>query len=345
VEGVSLPNQRSAQLVLEAHRGYWDPKRLPRFKRIVFDNTQGQEEAVELVKTSEGRVDLVTELRPLDTLRVAESPSATVVKNRASLVTVFGLFNMRKTGSPRQDVRLRQAANVAINREDLIRYAAKGNGVVVPALLPVQGFGYDPDLTPYPFDPVKARHLQREAGYADGLSITLIASEALHVQATVVSKMLEQAGFTVDLQMLDATAYNRQVFLSHLEQPPEQQAWDIALTSSIPDVVNFPVYGFYRQYALDGVYDWIGEQPQLRQLYEQVLGTVDRERQQALIRQMERHTRDQAYFLFLYNPIQLYAANNAVHFVPYANGILNLAETSVTDQHWSIRKQKAGVQE
>ena len=300
---------------------------------------------MELVKTSEGRVDLVTELRPLDTLRVAESPSATVVKNREALVTVFGLFNMRKTGSPWQDVRLRQAANVTINREDLIRYAARGNGLIVPALIAVQGFGYDPDLAPYPFDPVKARHLQREAGYAEGLSITVIASEALQVQATVVSKMLEQAGFTVDLQVLDATAYNRKVFLSHLEQPPEQQAWDIALTSSIPDVVNFPMFNPYHQYALGGVYDWIGEQPALRQLYEQVLGTVDRERQQALIRLMERHTRDQAYFLFLYNPILLYAANNAVHFVPYANGILNLSETSVTDQHWSVRKQKAGVQE
>jgi len=245
---------------------------------------------------------------------------------------------MRKAGSPWQDVRLRQAANAAINREDLIRYAAKGNGLVVPALVAVQGFGYDPDLAPYPFDPVKARHLQREAGYADGLSIILIASEALQVQATVVSKLLEQAGFTVDLQVLDATAFNRKVFLSALERPPEQQPWDIALISSIPDTMNFPVYIPYRQYALDGVYDWIGEQPALRQLYEQVLGTVDRERQQALIRQMERHTRDQAYFLFLYNPILLYAANNAVHFVPYANGILNLSETAVTEQHWSVRK-------
>src|SRR5215510_11491731 len=148
MEGFSLPNKRSDRLVLEAHGGYWDPKRSPRFKRIVFDNTSGQEDAVELVKTSEGRVDLVTELRPLDTLRVAESPSATVVKNRAALVTVFGLFNMRKAGSPWQDVRLRQAANVAINRDDLIRYATKGNGVIVLALLSVNTFGYDPSLAP-----------------------------------------------------------------------------------------------------------------------------------------------------------------------------------------------------
>ena len=42
---------------------------------------------------------------------------------------------------------------------------------------------------------------------------------------------------------------------------------------------------------------------------------MDREHQQALIRQMERHTREQAYFLFLYSPIGLYAVNKAVEFV------------------------------
>ncbi len=58
---------------------------------------------------------------------------------------------------------------------------------------------------------------------------------------------------------------------------------------------------------------------------------------------MERHTHDQAYFLFLYNPIDLYAVNKAVEFVPYVNGTLYFDETSVTAQHWSVRKQKAGV--
>ena len=52
---------------------------------------------------------------------------------------------------------------------------------------------------------------------------------------------------------------------------------------------------------------------------------------------MERHTHDQVYFLFLYNPIQLYAVNKAVEFVPYVTRF-SLAEISVTDQHWSVRK-------
>src|SRR5262245_50650081 len=125
-------------MVLEANLSYWDAARFPQLRRIIFDNTLDQRQAVELVKTSEGRVDLVTERRPLDALRVAESPFAKVVKGHGSGLSVFGLFNVHRAGSRWHDVRLRQAANLAINRDDLIRYAAKGNGMLIPALLPTQ---------------------------------------------------------------------------------------------------------------------------------------------------------------------------------------------------------------
>jgi ABC-type transport system substrate-binding protein len=289
------------------------------------------------VKAGEGRVDLVTELSPLETLRVAQSPFATIVKNRGVLVSVFGQLNMRKAGSPWRDLRLRQAVNFAVNREDLLRYAAKGNGVTIPALVPLQGFGYDPALAPYPFDPTKARQLLHEAGYPDGFSLSLIAPEDLAVQATVVGKMLEQVGFTVDLQLLDQVAYNQQVASSAMEPPFAPQTWDIAL-GSWHDGMNFPVLQIYHHFALDGPWDWVIEEPELRRLYTEALGTVDREHQRALIRQMERHTHDQAYFLFLYNPIKLYAVNKAVEFVPYVSGTLNMAETAVTEQHWSVRQ-------
>jgi peptide/nickel transport system substrate-binding protein len=344
VEGFSTPEKRSDRVVLEANLDYWESSRFPRLKRIVFDNTLGQKEAVELVKMEEGRIDVVSNLSPLDTLRVAQSPFAMVVKNRGSLMTVFGQFNLRKTRSPWQDIRLRQAVNLAVNRDDLIRYAAKGNGEIIPALLPVQSFGYDPNLAPYPFDPIKARQLLHDAGHPDGLLVRLIASEGLQVQAIVVSKMLEQVGFQTDLQVLDPVTYNRKMNLSELDQPAEQQTWDIALTAG-SDLNKFPVFNPYHEVALEGPYDWIGEEPALRGLSEQVLRTLDWDYQQRLIRQMERYTHEQAYFLFLYNPIQLYAVNKAVAFVPYVTTRLILTETAVTEQHWSVRKQKAAAQE
>ena len=203
MEGVTTFEKRSDHIVLEANPDYWDHTRFPRVQRIVFDNTLSPKEALERVKTGEVHVDLVNELRPLETLRVAESPFAKVVKQRESMRTIFGQFNMRQAGGLWREVRRRQAVNYAINREDLIRYATKGNGVIIPALLPERAFGYDPDLAPYPFDPGKAQQLLREAGYPPGRPLILIATEDLEVQATVVSKMLEQVGLTVELQMLD----------------------------------------------------------------------------------------------------------------------------------------------
>jgi len=334
------PTLRSDRVVLEANLDYWNPERFPRLQRIIYDNTLSPKEALELIKHTEGRVDLLTGLSPLETLRVAESPFAKVVKNRGNLTTVIGLFNIRKTGSPWRDIRVRQAVNVAINRDDLIHYAAKGNGVIVPALLPPTSFGYNPDLQPYAFDPGKARALLREAGYPDGLAVTLIAPPHLEVQATVVGKMLEQVGLTVHLAVLDGKAFLQKTELEQLDRPAEEQTWDIALVSP-NDLLNFPVYYPYHQLALDGPMDWVDEEPELRQLYEQVLRTVDRDQQQAGLRQMERHTHEHAYFLFLYSPIGLYAVNKAVQFVPHVTTILNLGETSVTDEHWSVRTQKA----
>jgi len=336
VEGISAPAKRSGRVILEANANYWDKSRSPRVKRIVFDNTLGQKDAVELVKSGEGRVDVITDLSPVETLRVAQSASATVVKSRGSLQTVFGQFNMLKTGSPWRDVRLRQALNYAINRSDMIEYGAKGNGVVIPALIPAQEFGHDPKLAPYPFDPGKAKDLLRQAGHPDGLAVSLIASEEMEAQATVVSKMLEQIGLKVELRILDPVTYNKKTLLSGLDQPAEKQTWDIALTAYL-DTLNFPAYLLYHVFALDGSNDWVVEQPALRQLYEQVLGTVDRDKQRVIYQQMERHTRDQAYFLFLYNPVQLYAVNKDVRFVPYVSN-LNFLESSVTDRHWSVRK-------
>jgi peptide/nickel transport system substrate-binding protein len=132
------------------------------------------------------------------------------------------------------------------------------------------------------------------------------------------------------------------IVLDYPDRPAEEQTWDIALAFQ-NDLLNFPVYFPYFVYALGGHADWVDEEPELRQLYTQALGTVDRDKQQALIRQMERHTHDHAYFLFLYSPLKLYAVNKAVQFVPHVTGILNFGETSVTDEHWSVR-QGAGHQ-
>jgi ABC-type transport system substrate-binding protein len=52
---------------------------------------------------------------------------------------------------------------------------------------------------------------------------------------------------------------------------------------------------------------------------------------------LERHVFDRAYAVFIYSPLNLYAVNKEVNFVPQKSLALRLKETSVTDNHWSVR--------
>jgi peptide/nickel transport system substrate-binding protein/oligopeptide transport system substrate-binding protein len=73
---------------------------------------------------------------------------------------------------PFDDLRVRQAVNMAINKERIVRII---NNRAVPANqpLPPNMPGYDPDFTGYPYDPEKAKALLAEAGHPDGFATEL----------------------------------------------------------------------------------------------------------------------------------------------------------------------------
>ena len=64
---------------------------------------------------------------------------------------------------------------------------------------------------------------------------------------------------------------------------------------------------------------------------------VNYEAQEERIRQMGGYIYDNAYFLFIYSPLTLFAVNKEVDFVPYKASSLRLMEVSVTENHWSVR--------
>jgi peptide/nickel transport system substrate-binding protein len=83
VEGKLGFGKHTEKFVLEAYEGYWD-RRYPKVQKVIFDNTLigDRNEAVRLCRDEEGKVDIVSFVRPLDTLKVAKSPFARVVKSR-----------------------------------------------------------------------------------------------------------------------------------------------------------------------------------------------------------------------------------------------------------------------
>jgi peptide/nickel transport system substrate-binding protein len=72
-----------------------------------------------------------------------------------------------------EDVRVRKALNLAVNRPQIAKLML--GGLVNPAsqFTPPNASGYDPSLTPYPYDPDQAKKLLAEAGYPNGLSLLM----------------------------------------------------------------------------------------------------------------------------------------------------------------------------
>jgi gluconolactonase len=95
---------RSERVVLEANRDHWNAERGPRLERVVFRNGLPPAEALELVCTGEGEVDIVSEVAPADAQRVVAPEHAELVRVDAMRV-LAGIVNRDAEGAPLHDVR------------------------------------------------------------------------------------------------------------------------------------------------------------------------------------------------------------------------------------------------
>jgi peptide/nickel transport system substrate-binding protein len=278
----------------------------------------------------------VSFIRPLDTLKVARSPFAKVVKGRDFTQTHSGI-NQRKKDSKWRDIRLRKALNYAINREELMEYGTKGNAYNLGGHIPPGARGHNPNLALYTYDTTKAKLLLADAGYPNGFEMTLITPEAQKLEADIMKSMYERIGLKVKLEVFPYVGWLRKIVAPLLDKPAEEQEWDVSVC------YNNDYYGHsgashlvYPYLDLSHI-RWIEYDAAYEEMWKDMARTVDEAAQDEKMRQMEQYVYDRAYAVFIYSPLNLYAVNKAVDFVPQKSLYLRLKETSVTDDHWSVR--------
>ena len=159
------------RVVFKRNKDYYR-KGLPKLDQITFE--VGQEPLVALLRLQRGEVDILGDgIPPAKFLEVKNNPDyAKLITEGGQLHTGYVTMNVKM--KPFDNKKVRQAVNMAINKDRVVRII---NGRAVPANQPLPPAmpGYDKSYKGYAYDPAKAKALLAEAGFADGFETELYA--------------------------------------------------------------------------------------------------------------------------------------------------------------------------
>lgn len=169
----------------------------PYFATITFRFVEDDTTRALLMET--GEADVALRLLPNDAERLQSVQGLSV----GQVVGRSMFYPMRVADGPFSDVRVRQAANYAVDKETIVERVLSGAGTPSHSL--VEAVQWSVPVGFYEYDPEKARELLREAG-AEGVEIALLSPNSRYPSDTEVSQAvagyLREAGFTVNLEAI-----------------------------------------------------------------------------------------------------------------------------------------------
>lgn len=152
-------------------------------------------------------------------MNIPTSSIDTIVGNDSvDLVSVAGptvsMLRFKVKDAITDDVRVRQAINMAIDRKAIIDALLKGYGSSIASLQGAKSLGFDPDLEGYPYDPAAAKALLAEAGIAPDTEITMDIQnndDTFREVSQVVASYLNAVGLKANIK-----THEQNVFFSEL---------------------------------------------------------------------------------------------------------------------------------
>lgn len=146
------------------------PERVAKVDQLVFSITP--DPSVRFAKLRAGECQIVRYPSPVDLPAMRAAPGIKVIDDTIAAISYIG-FRLDK--KPFDDRRVREALAIAIDMESLVKAVYQGTGTPTASLVSPSLWGHNPDLKPRKYDPVRARALLSEAGYANGFSTDLWA--------------------------------------------------------------------------------------------------------------------------------------------------------------------------
>ncbi len=185
-----------------------------------------------------GAVDAMLEVQQADYKRISTAPGSVGVRTPSGR---FVNVVMRQDQKPFNDVRVRQAMALAIDRPTLVDIILESYGRPAADNCISPGYRYLLETASPKYDPAAAKKLLAEAGYPQGLKIPLICSNRPAIRSQVgiaIKETAKAAGFDIDVQTIPHDTYLANVWMKGQfyigywgMQPTEDQAFTLLFTS------------------------------------------------------------------------------------------------------------------
>jgi peptide/nickel transport system substrate-binding protein len=124
-------------------------------------------------------------------------------------------LDIQTTTAPFSNPKVVEAINYAINRQAILQVQASGYGTVAYQPFPAGFVGYSASLAnEYPYNPTKAKQLLAQAGYANGVSITLTSEAGTDdALAEQIQGQLAEVGIKVTIKDIAADTATQFLYL------------------------------------------------------------------------------------------------------------------------------------
>ena len=193
------------QLVLTRYEDYWKgPSELPGVVIRIVPDTETQRMMFE-----SGELDVVD----LDYLPDAVDDFTTRYPDQIVSGPRVGTtyFTMNQNIEPFQDVRVRKAVQMAIDRQAILDALYGGRGQVENGIYPHGLYGFNSSLPEITYDPEEAKALLAEAGYANGFEMQIAAdssaSDATNQALEIIQAQLGEIGIQAEIQNMDESTW------------------------------------------------------------------------------------------------------------------------------------------
>ncbi len=206
-----VSREPDAKTVLAINETYWGKDEFPMaVTEIVY--TPIQNAATRVAALLSGEVDFIQDVPVQDLGRVSSTDGLKVITAPQNRVIFFGMnqgdADLKADDvdgkNPFADKRVRQAMNMAINRDAIKQVVMRGQSIPAGVAMPPFVNGWTEALDQVPANDIaKAKALMADAGYADGFSIQLDCPNDRYINDEAICQaavgMLAQIGVNVRL--------------------------------------------------------------------------------------------------------------------------------------------------